>query len=194
MPHLKGAKSLTANGRKLSKATLISPCDGIVSDFYINDGEIARTTDIITSLVCENTFQVEAEVPESDIGKISLQDRVEILLDAFYGEEFFGNISKIYPTETIISGVVYYKIEIIFDDFNELIKSGMTTDLEIITQEKENVLIIPQRLITKKNGDRIVKVLSDGEVKEVIIEIGISNDQGEIEVISGLDEGDKIIK
>ena len=186
--------ALAQSKEKLSKTILITPCDGIVSDIYIDEGEIAKTTDIITSLVCENTFQVEAEVPESDIGKISLQDKVEISLDAFYNQDFFGKIIKIYPTETIIQGVVYYKVKIIFDDFNELIKSGMTTDLEIITQEKENVLVAPQRLIIKKNGNRIAKVLVGDEVIEVMVETGINNDQGEIEIISGLKEGDKIIK
>ena len=186
--------TLAQSKEELSKTTLISPCDGIVSDIYIEEGEIARVTDIITSLVCENSFQIEAEVPESDISKISLGDEVDISLDAFLDKNFSGVVNKIYPTETIIQGVIYYKIKVIFNDFDELIKSGMTTDLEIITQEKENVLVIPQRLITKKNQEKVVKVVSGDETKEVIIETGISNDQGEIEVVSGLKEGDEMVK
>jgi len=186
--------TLAQSKEKLSKAILISPCDGIVSDIYIEEGEIAKTANIVTSLVCENAFQVEVEVPESDIGKISIGDKTEISLDAFLDKNFFGVVNKIYPTETIIQGVVYYKIKVVFDDFDELIKSGMTTDLDIITQEKESVLVIPQRLIIKKNQQKIVKVLFNDETKEVIIETGISNDQGEIEVISGLKEGDRIVK
>jgi len=186
--------ALAQSKERLSRTILISPCDGIVSDVYIEEGEIARTTDIVTSLVCENTFQIEAEVPESDIDKISLGDETEISLDAFLDKNFFGVVSKIYPTETIIQGVIYYKIKVIFNDFNELIKSGMTTDLEIITQRKENVLVLPQRLITKKNQEKVVKVLFDDEIKEVVIETGISNDQGEIEIKFGLKEGDRIVK
>ena len=186
--------ALAQSKERLSRTILISPCDGIVSDVYIEEGEIARTTDIVTSLVCENTFQIEAEVPESDIDKISLGDETEISLDAFLDKNFFGVVSKIYPTETIIQGVIYYKIKVIFNDFNELIKSGMTTDLEIITQRKENVLVLPQRLITKKNQEKVVKVLFDDETKEVVIETGISNDQGEIEIKFGLKEGDRIVK
>jgi len=186
--------ALAQSKERLSRTILISPCDGIVSDVYIEEGEIARTTDIVTSLVCENTFQIEAEVPESDIDKISLGDETEISLDAFLDKNFFGVVSKIYPTETIIQGVIYYKIKVIFNDFNELIKSGMTTDLEIVTQRRENVLVLPQRLITKKNQEKVVKVLLNDEIKEVVIETGISNDQGEIEVRFGLKEGDRIVK
>ena len=186
--------TLAQSKERLSKAILVSPCDGIVSDIYIEEGEIAKTANIVTSLVCENAFQVEVEVPESDIGKISIGDKTEISLDAFLDKNFFGVVNKIYPTETIIQGVVYYKIKVVFDDFDELIKSGMTTDLDIITHEKENVLVIPQRLIIKKNQQKIVKVLLDDETKEVIIETGISNDQGEIEIMSGLKEGDRIVK
>ncbi len=186
--------TLAQSKERLSRTILISPCDGIVSDVYIEEGEIAKTTDIVTSLVCENTFQIEAEVSESDIDKISLGDKTEISLDAFLNKNFFGVVSKIYPTETIIQGVIYYKIKVIFNDFNELIKSGMTTDLEIVTQTKENVLVLPQRLITKKNQEKVVKVLLDDKIKEVVIETGISNDQGEIEVKFGLKEGDRIVK
>ena len=186
--------SLSQSRERLSKTILISPCDGIVSDIYVEEGEIAKTSNVTTSLVCENIFQVESEVPEFDIGKISLGDRVEIYLDAFSEEDFFGVINKIYPTETIIQGVVYYKVRILFDDFNESIKSGMTVDIEVITQEKENILVIPQRLITKKNQQKTVKILIDDGARDVIVETGISNDQGEIEIISGLSEGDRIIK
>ena len=186
--------SLSQSRERLSKTILISPCNGIVSDIYIEEGEIAKTSNITTSLVCENIFQIEAEVPEFDIGKISLGDKVEISLDAFSEKDFSGIINKTYPTETIIQGVVYYKIKILFDDFDESIKSGMTVDLEVITQEKENILVIPQRLITKKNQQKTIKILLDEEVKEVVVETGISNDLGEIEIISGLNEGDRIIK
>ena len=186
--------TLAQSREQLSKTILVSPCDGVVSDVYIEEGEIAKAADIVTSLVCENSFQIEVEVPESDIGKISIGDKAEISLDAFLGKSFFGMVSKIYPTETIIQGVIYYKVRVVFDDFNESIKSGMTTDLEIITEKRENVLVIPQRLITKKNQEKIVKVLFDNETRELIIETGISNDQGEIEVIFGLKEGDRIVK
>jgi len=186
--------SLSQSREQLLKTILISPCDGIISDIYVEEGEIAKTSNITTSLVCENVFQIEAEVPEFDIGKISLGDSVEISLDAFSEKDFSGVINKIYPTETIIQGVVYYKIKVLFNDFDGSIKSGMTVDLEVITQVKENILIIPQRLITKKNQQKTVKVLLDEGTRTVVVETGISNDLGEIEIISGLSEGDRIIK
>jgi len=186
--------SLIKSKKELSKTILNSPCDGTISDNYTEEGEIVKTSDVVVSMVCENSFQIEVEVPESDIGKINLGNKVEISLDAFLGKTFSGKVIKIYPTENIIQGVVYYKVKVVFDNFDQSIKSGMTTNLEIITQEKDNVLAIPQRLITKQNQEKTVKVLVGDKIKKGVITTGISNEEGWIEVLSGLKEGDKIIK
>ncbi len=177
-----------------NKTILKSPCNGIVADLDIEEGEIAKSTDIVSSLICQNSYQIEAEIPEADIGKVDLKDKVSISLDAFPDKEFTGFVNEIDPAETTIQGVVYYKIKIVFNEFDSRIKPGMTTDIDIITNQKEDTLTIPQRLIIRKNDQEVVKVLEGEKTKEKVIQTGITNNQGEIEIISGLEEGDKIVR
>ncbi len=181
---------------QLTKASLIAPCDGIITEIKKEEGEQVQTmiADPVISLLCLGKFQIEVDIPEADITKIKLGDPVEISLDAFPDEIFTGKVIKIDPAETIIQGVVYYKITVGFDKIDERIKSGMTADVEIITKQKENVLLIPQRAVLIKNGKKIVRVLDNkGKIKEVEVETGIRGNEGEIEILSGLKEKDKVI-
>jgi len=180
---------------QLTKASLVAPCDGIVTDIKKEEGEQVRTmvADPVISLLCVGKFQIEVDIPEADIAKVKLQDPVEISLDAFPDEIFTGKVIKIDPAETIIQGVVYYKVTVGFDKTDKRIKSGMTAEVEIITKQKENVLLIPQRAVLIKNGKEMVRVLDEGEIKEVEVKTGIRGEEGKIEILSGLKEGDKVI-
>ena len=145
------------------------------------------------SLVPEAPFQVEADVPETDIGKISFQDRCQITLDAFPEKKMPGQVIEIEPAETVIQGVVYYRIKVSLESGDENIRPGMTAEVDITTASKENVLVIPQRAVSERNGYKTIKFLEDNKVKEKEIETGIRSVEGQVEVISGLNEGEEII-
>ncbi len=187
--------SLTKAKQQLTKANLVAPCDSIVTDIKKEEGEMVRTmvADPVISLLCLGRFQIEVDIPEADIAKVKLDNPVEISLDAFPDEIFTGRVIKIDPAETIIQGVVYYKITVGFDKTDERIKSGMTGDVDIITESKEDALLIPQRAVLIKNGKKIVRVLDKGKIKEVEVKTGIRGSEGEIEILSGLKEGDRVI-
>jgi len=153
----------------------------------------ASSSDSVFSLLPQEPFQIEVDIPEVDISNVELGNPCRITIDAFPEIEFEGEVIEIEPAETVISGVVYYKIKVNFDLEFEGVKPGMTANVVIITDSKENALIIPQRAITEKEGKRFVKVPFEKSFKEIEIEIGIKGTRGEIEVVSGLEQGDEII-
>ena len=187
--------SLVRVKQQLSKAILVAPCNGIITDIKKETGEMVRamTQDTVISLICQGGFQIEVDIPEADIGKLNLQDQAKISLDAFSEKIFQGSLIKIDPAETIIQGVVYYNAIVGFNEADERIKSGMTADVDIIAHTKENVLTVPQRSVLIKNGYKIVRILNNEEINEIEVEIGIRGSKGEIEILSGLKEGDKVI-
>jgi len=147
----------------------------------------------VISIISQEPFQIEVDISEIDIGKVDIGDSVEITLDAFPDYKFLGKVIDIDPAETIIQRVVYYKITVGFEEPDERIKSGMTANIDIITDSRENVLIIPQRAVLIKNGEKIVRILEGEEIKELQVKTGIQGGQGEIEILSGIKEGDKVI-
>jgi len=179
--------------QKLRDASIIAPFDGIVSKIDGKIGEVIGVNDkIIVSLISPRDFQIKVDIPETDIEKIDLDDSVEITLDAFPEEVLLGQIVEIELGETIIEGVVYYRIKILFQE-QEKIKSGMTGNADIQTAKKENVLNVPYRAIVFKENKRFVKILDKKEIKELEVETGLKGINGNIEIVSGLEQGQEII-
>jgi len=178
---------------RLQKAKLTSPISGIITQVRKKEGEMAAPGEPIISLMSVSGLQIEVEVPEVDIGKVKLGQRAEIGLDAFPDEVFWGRVVKIDPAEEIIQGVVYYKVTVDFDKLDKRIKSGMTADIDIITQEKNNVLVVPARAVISQNDKKMVRVLEGEGFKMREVKTGIHGSEGEIEIISGLKEGERVI-
>jgi multidrug efflux pump subunit AcrA (membrane-fusion protein) len=88
--------------------------------------------------------------------------------------------------------VIYYKATSVFDVEDARIKSGMTVNLDIQTDKKEDVLYLPYYVVKERNGDRYVQVLENGKLKEKIIKTGLEGETM-IEIIEGLAEGEKVV-
>lgn len=186
--------NMTEYSKKLSDASIIAPFDGVVAKIDARIGEVITAGEkIITSLISPRGLQVEIDIPETDISKVSTNDPVFITLDAFPEESFAGQIIEIDSGKTIIEGVVYYKVKILFEGDEQKIKSGMSGDATIQVDKKENVLNVPQRAVVSKNGKKFVRVLDDEQITETEVTTGLRGNNGEIEISSGLKEGERII-
>jgi len=179
--------------QKINKTVLISPVSGVITNIEKEVGEMAEANSIIVSMISTGNFQIEANISETEIAKINLADKAEMTLDALgLDEKFTGQIIKINPAETVVSGVIYYQITSIFDAEDERIKSGMTVNLDIETDKRENILYLPYYVVKELNGQKYVLVLENGEVKERMIKTGIEG-ENTIEIIEGLEEGEEVI-
>lgn len=180
--------------QKLRDASIIAPFDGVVAKLDAKIGQVVSANDkVVVSLISPGNFQIRADISEADIEKLDLEDSVAIVLDAFPEETLTGQIVEIEPGETIVDGVVYYRIKIFFENITEKIRSGMTVDATIQTDKKENVLNIPQRAIVYSDDKTFVRILDGKEVKEVQVKTGLKGSNGEIEIVSGLNDGEEVI-
>lgn len=187
--------SLDLVRNQINNNILKAPLDGTITKKNYEAGEQFSSAKPIFSLLGMNNFEIEVDVSEADIIKIALNDKTEITLDAF-GEDikFYGQVSFIEPAETIIQDVIYYKVKINFDGKDKDVKSGMTANANITTARKDDVLIAPSRAVIEKNGDgKFARVLVLEEVKEVPVTIGLRGDDGLVEILSGLNEGDTVV-
>jgi len=187
-----GVEEIKAN---ISKTIMVSPINGIITKNEAKVGEIVPANTPIISIISDSKLQIEAYVPEADIAKVKINDLAEVTLDA-YGKDvlFEAKVVSIDPAETIIEGVSTYKTVLEFTKEDAKIKSGMTANTDIITARKENVLYIPQRAVITKDKEKIVrKIDNNNQITEVKVETGLKDSDGNIEVLSGLSEGEKIV-
>ena len=178
---------------KINKTILKAPTNGVITAIEKEEGETAQANSIIISMISTGNFQIEANISETEISKVNLGDGIDMTLDALGPDEkFTGQIVKIDPAETIVSGVIYYKATSIFDVEDERIKSGMTVNLDIETDKKENVLYLPYYSIKEIDGRKYVIVIKDGKREEKTITTGLEGET-KVEIISGLEENQEVI-
>ena len=178
----------------LSDYTLRAPVDGIITKVNYKAGELVSAASPVVSLLSESNLEIKVDVPESDIVKTHIGDAASITLDAFGQDKvFLGHITFIDPAETIINDVVYYKVTVTFDHEESDVKSGMTANVIATTASRENVLYVPQRSVVDKDSKRIVKVLENNQPVEKEVTTGLRADEGNIEILSGLIEGETVI-
>ncbi len=178
---------------QIEKSLLRSPIAGTVVRQDAKIGEIVSGNVVVISVISEGNLKIEANIPEVDIGKIKIGDPAVIALDAYPAEYFPGKISYVDPGETIIEGVTTYKVTMQFDKEDARIRSGMTADIDILTAEKNGVIVIPQRAVIARNGDRFVSLLFEKSVREVAVETGIRSFEGMVEITKGLSGGEEVI-
>jgi HlyD family secretion protein len=184
---------VAATEAELAKTILRSPINGIVTKQDAKVGEIIPANTPLVSVISESDYEIEANVPEVDIGKLALGNPVAITLDAFPNESFHGRVVHIDPAETIIDGVVNFKVTILFDNSDPRMKSGLTANLSIETLKKENVLVVRQFAVIENDQGTFVRKLIDGKETDIPITIGIRGEDGNVEIISGLQEGDTVL-
>ena len=178
---------------QISDSILTAPQSGIITEINGEVGETITSAVNFISIIASENFEIKANISEVDIAKVKIDDEVEITFDALGPDKkFTGSITEIDPAQTEISGVIYYKTTTIFTGNSVIIKPGMTANLDIITAQKDNAIIIPFQALKEKDEQKYVQVLEDEILRDVFVEVGLRGDIN-IEVLNGLVGGEEVV-
>lgn len=179
---------------QLAKTLLTSPISGTVTKQDAKVGQIVSANTVIASVMSDAKFQIEAQVPEADIAKVNIGDMAKVTLDAYPSTVVFETrVVKIDPSATVVEGVPTYKTTLQFEKADERVKSGMTANVDIATDERADAIAIPQRALRTENGRTYVEIRKGDLIEKVNVEVGLRGSDGAIEIINGLAEGDRVI-
>lgn len=172
--------------------TIYSPMKGTVLQINVSDEEVVdRTTALMTVADLDN-MEVIIAVDELDINKIKLDQTANITSDVYPDEKFTGKVTKISMEGINQNGVTTYDVTVKLDDRKSLM-SGMNVDVEILSDSRENVLVVPIDAVHKFNGEYMVTVKdSSGNKSDVTVKLGLAT-KNMVEITSGLNEGDIIV-
>ncbi|MAE68253.1 hypothetical protein CL635_00365 [bacterium] len=178
---------------------LAAPIEGTITKVNLKKGEFtpgqfSETVAAITILGV-SPYRIEVFTSEIDIPKVEYSQSGELLLDAYPDRQFPVEVTEIDPAATIVDGVPKYRIKLDFPkSFDDLLKIGMTGDLDIITDTKDDVLYIPGRAVIKnEEGEEIVRVLNkNDDVEDRPVTVGMETITN-VEIIEGLEEGETVI-
>jgi len=178
----------------LGKTIVRAPFTGVVTKMDLKAGSIASANSSDVSMISTGTFQIESFVPEVNIALIALGDTATVTLDAYGSDAVFtASVVSIDPAETVRDGVSTYRSTLEFSEADSRIKSGMTANVRITTDEREGVISIPQGIVIEREGKKYARVKAGETVEEREITTGAISSLGNIEVLSGLSEGDVVV-
>ncbi len=181
---------------KISYTRIVSPLTGVVAFVTSQAGETVvaglQVANLITVLD-PTRLEMWIYVDETDVGQVKPGLPVEFRVDAQPGATFRGSVDQIYPQPEIRDNIVYYQALVRLDPKESTrLRPEMTTQCQIVVQEKKGVLVIPNAAL-KWIGDKqvVFAVAPDGSVRETQPKLGLEG-LHETEVLEGLAPGEKV--
>jgi len=171
---------------------LISPINGEVIVSTDEPGQTVTSADVV--MVISDKLIVQAQVDETDIGRVAVGQLATISLDAYPEIRVNGKVDHIYYESKIVNNVTIYQVDIVPETVPKVFRSGMSATVEIVDNSKENVLLIPLEAVKRRKEGNFVELRSSGGMSslEKEVKLGIS-DEKNVEVISGLTDKDRIV-
>ena len=178
----------------LAQATIIAPFDGVVTAVHVNAGEIANG--IVVEIIDNNNLEVVLEVDEVDIGTLTPGQTAVITLETWPDVEIESEVLSIAPSakNDPSSALVTYEARLSLANSTLPIRVGMTANADLITADKQDVLLVPNQAI---NADRTAGTYSviviNGDVQEEVpVTIGLRDNEF-TEITAGLAAGDVVL-
>jgi HlyD family secretion protein len=139
----------------LDGAVITAPFDGVIGAINLAVGEMAfgdsGGTSSNVTLVSPDRVRVDVQVDETDIARLSVGQAAQVTFDALGQRRFRGTVAAIAPTGSATQGVVGYQVRIELGNAQG-VRPGMTATVEVVTQQSEDVLMIPNRAIARSSG------------------------------------------
>lgn len=200
--------------RLLRETEVRSPITGIVSKRVLQVGELATglstfgSGSTILKIEDRTKMRIKLAVNEIDVARLQLGMPASVVIDALSGQKFTGKVSKIAPTKQEVAGqssvvgsdtVVKFEVEIVLDNVNGALKSGMSAKCTMDVASRKNVVVLPAEYVEKSGEDYFVRFppknpkdpKDKGERKK--IKIGLKSNS-RYEVLEGVAKGNQIIK
>ena len=188
---------------ELKYTKITSPVDGIVISKSVEVGQTVAasfsTPELFSVAEDLTKMEIEASVVEADIAKVSVVQKVLFNVDSFPDDTFEGEVKQVRNKAVTTSNVVTYSVIIGIDNSKLKLKPGMTANVEIITGQKDDALLVPSSALRFYMDENVryqqkgIWVIKNGKPERINIVEGISDDNS-TEIISPLIKvGDTVI-
>lgn len=182
--------------KTLEKYEIIAPFDWVIRKIDYKEGDnILSDSDKSIYIENPNLIEIIVYLDQVDIINIDKNNKVYVTFDWYSSYQVEAKISKIDTTPITNSWVVTYKVVIVLEDkkFDKKLLSWMTANVEIITKELKNVLLLDSSYITNENSNYYVKKISWNKIEKTNVTIWEVNDW-KTQILSWLKIWDKVVK
>ena len=202
--------SLSKTQSDLAETVITAPMDGIVVGEPKTAGTMAvqgnSNPTVIMTIADLSKKQIIAKVDETDIGSVKVGQQATFTVDSYTGKTFTATVSRISQTDvtnswninssstsssTSTASVIYYYVVLDVDDPDNQLLPAMTARVEIVTDERDNVLTVPISALKTESTGSYVLLQANGKQEKQYVTTGIYGDEY-VEILDGLEEGQQI--
>lgn len=193
-------RQLRTTEDQILKAQVISPLDGTILNVNVNEGQVvvaAASVNSGTTLMTMadlNKLIVNSHINQVDVGRISLDQEIEINLASVKGETMPGAIRFIAPVATTKNGVKGFALEATINEPSSLLRPGMTVNMTMPVAKVSQAPSVPLSAVFKGDGEEhlVYLLLSGDKTEKRTVTLGVSNlDYAEVK--SGVANGDRVL-
>ncbi|MFT4809094.1 MAG: HlyD family secretion protein [Paraglaciecola sp.] len=172
--------------RQVANLSIISPTDGIIGSVNIREKDTVTLNAPLLTIIDLSIFEVEVKIPENYADDLGIGLKTEI---SFNGQTHMGEVTAISPE--VFEGQVVGRIRFAQSNLAGLRQNQRVT-ARVLIESKENVLKVKRGAFVESGGGRIAYVVNNQSATKRKIQLG-ARSIGEVEVLSGLEQGDEII-
>jgi HlyD family secretion protein len=177
----------------LELARITAPFAGTLTMIDVKEGDSVTPGTPAFRLDDLSKLLVDVELSEVDINRVKLGQPVTLNFDAILDRDYTGEVTEIGQVGNSAQGVVNFPVVVELKDHDEAIKPGMTAAVNILVEQIENALQVPNRAVRVIDGQRVVYIMKNGQPTPVAIQLGASSDLYS-EVTEGeINPGDEVV-
>lgn len=187
--HNNAYEALLAARRNLRDVVLTSPIDGTLTTLDAAVGEEASITNVAAEIADLTTLQFTADIDETDIAKVSDNQAVTIILDAYPDDTIKSTITKIGLTSTTTTtGATAYQMDFSLPQ-SARYRLGMNGEVTIVTEQDDDTLLVPLEALV---DDNYVYLKENGVFRKQKVKVGILSD-AHFQALSGVKLDDMVL-
>lgn len=170
---------------------ITAPADGTVTSIGVSDGDRVSKGQVIAHITNYDDLQTTVQIDELDIPKVKVGQTASIKVNAFPDTTYTGKVTSVANEGTVSNGVSTFDVTVHMNKPTN-VKVGMTAEVSILVQSKDNALYVPIEAVHSINNEKYVVVeKGDGSVTRQTVKTGISNEDY-VEITDGLTEGEVV--
>ncbi|MCI0579579.1 MAG: efflux RND transporter periplasmic adaptor subunit [Chloroflexi bacterium] len=178
----------------LAQATLVAPFGGVVTAVQANPGEMA--SGVVVELADTSALEVALQVDEIDVGALAVGQPALVTLETWPDVEIDSEVLFIAPGATADpeSALITYEVRLSLEQTDLPIRVGMTANASLVTAEREDVLLVPNRAlqVDRSTGTYSVNLVQGDAAQAVTVTVGVRDGQY-TQILDGLSEGDQLL-
>ena len=183
--------SLASAQKQLDDTKVRVEIDGIIGTLNISEGSVVNAQGEAMTLVNMDNLKVSFHVSEDVINEISVGSPVYITVSAVSDDPMTATVTNI--SEVADSSTRLYQVEAALSNTEGNLKPGMFANVRLVTETKEDTIVVPLNTVLTDNGEKYVFVVDENNIAhKTVVETGLENDTY-IEITSGLNIGDTVV-